>query len=139
MPTEALLARIWAEILGLEQVGIHDNFFALGGHSLLATQAVVRMRDALGVALPLRSLFEAPSVAALAARVASEHSAEAAAAPSIRPVASEHGAEAAAAPPIRPVTRGGPLPLSFAQQRLWFLYQLDRGNPAYAMAAAVQL
>jgi amino acid adenylation domain-containing protein len=67
--TEKVLAGLWAEILGLEQIGIQDNFFALGGHSLLATQVISRMRDAFRIALPLRSLFESPTVAGLAERL----------------------------------------------------------------------
>jgi len=66
-PTEEVLARIWAELLGLEQVGIHDNFFELGGHSLLATQVVTRIQDMLNVPIPLRVFFEMPTIAGLAA------------------------------------------------------------------------
>jgi acyl carrier protein len=68
-PGEQSIAKIWAEVLKLEKVGIHDNFFELGGHSLLATQVISRLRDAFRVDLPLRSLFESPTVAALAERV----------------------------------------------------------------------
>jgi acyl carrier protein len=67
------LAKIWAEVLSLDQVGIHDNFFDLGGHSLLATQVISRMRDAFQVELPLRGLFETPTVAGLAAQVAQKN------------------------------------------------------------------
>jgi hypothetical protein len=68
-PTEEALARIWCEVLDLKQVGVHDNFFELGGHSLLATQAVSRTRDAFGIDIGLRALFEAPSIARLASIV----------------------------------------------------------------------
>src|SRR5439155_11287711 len=69
-PVEEALARIWAEVLRVDQIGVNDNFFALGGHSLLATQLIARMHDAFEVDLPLRSLFEAPTVAGLAAAIA---------------------------------------------------------------------
>ena len=118
-----MLAGIWAEVLGLDRVGVHDDFFDLGGHSLLATQVVSRLRDAFAVELPLRMLFEAPTVAALAERVE----------------AARHGGRARSAPPIRRVERSGPLPLSFAQQRLWFLDQLEPGSPSYNIPLAVRL
>ncbi|HEX6911205.1 MAG TPA: amino acid adenylation domain-containing protein, partial [Longimicrobium sp.] len=118
-PAEERLAALFAEILGLERVGIHDDFFALGGHSLLAMRAVTRVRDELGVELGVRALFESPTVAGLAPRV------DACAA----------GRDA----PIGAVDRDRPLPLSFAQQRLWFIQQLDPANTAYNMAAAVRL
>ncbi|HEX2092675.1 MAG TPA: amino acid adenylation domain-containing protein, partial [Longimicrobiaceae bacterium] len=123
-PLEERLAAIWAEVLGVGRVGVEDDFFALGGHSLLATRVVPRVRDTLVVDLPLRALFEAPTVARLA------EWAERAGA------AVEGGA---AAPPIPPVPREGPLPLSFAQQRLWFLDRMDPGNPFYNLPTALRL
>jgi amino acid adenylation domain-containing protein len=122
-PTEEAVARIWAELLDLPAVGVLDNFFALGGHSLLATQVVSRLRQSFGVALPVRTLFEQPTVAALAASVTAEL----------------RRGTAAALPPIRPVGRDQPLPLSFAQQRLWFIAQLEPGSPVYNVPAAVRL
>jgi amino acid adenylation domain-containing protein len=125
---EGLLAGIWEEVLGRERVGVHDDFLALGGHSLLATQVVSRVRRLLRVELPVRRLFEAPTVAELA-RVVAETAAEA------RP-----GGAAGEAPPILPVPRDGrPLPLSFAQQRLWFIDQLRPGSSAYNVPAAVRI
>ena len=119
-PVEELLAGIWAEVLGLERVGTRDHFFALGGHSLLATRVVSRIREAFGVEVPLRRLFEMPTVAELA-RVVRE---------------SRAGVEA---PPILPVSRDVFLPLSFAQQRLWLLDQLEPGSAVYNMPFAVRL
>ncbi|HVR98785.1 MAG TPA: amino acid adenylation domain-containing protein, partial [Thermoanaerobaculia bacterium] len=119
---EELLAGIWAEVLGLGRVGVHDDFFALGGHSLLATQVVSRVRAVLGVELPLRALFESPTVAGLGQ--------------SLRTVRESGEGQA---PPIAPVPRDGDLPLSFAQQRLWFLDQLEPGSAAYNMPLAVRL
>ncbi|MDQ2693850.1 MAG: AMP-binding protein, partial [Pseudomonadota bacterium] len=118
-PTEARLAAIWAEVLGV-RVGVHDDFFALGGHSLLATQVVARIREALPVEPPLRLLFEAPTVAGLAARL-------------------EALEERQEGPPLLPVPRQGDLPVSFAQQRLWFLDQLEGPSATYNIAAALRL
>jgi len=119
---QELLAELWAEVLGLDRVGIEDDFFELGGHSLLATQLVSRVRAHLGVALPLRTLFEAPTVAALAARL------------DIEPAGS--GPEE---PPLVPVPRVGDLPLSFSQQRLWFIDQWEHGSPFYNVPVAMRL
>ncbi len=117
---EEIIAGIWASVLGLEQVGIHQNFFDLGGHSLLATQVIARINEALRVDLPLSYLFESPTVAALAERITPESSA--------------HYAQ-----PIERVTRDGALPLSFAQQRLWFLDQLEPGSAAYHVPILIRL
>ncbi|MET0399988.1 MAG: amino acid adenylation domain-containing protein, partial [Longimicrobiaceae bacterium] len=119
---EEVLAGIWAEVLKTERVGVEESFFDLGGHSLLATQVISRVRQAFGVEVPLRALFEAPTVAALAARVEELR-----------------GAGVSPAPPIERVPRGGALPLSFAQQRLWLVDRLEPGSAAYNMAAALRL
>jgi amino acid adenylation domain-containing protein/FkbH-like protein len=122
-PAEELVAGIWAEVLKLERVGIHDDFFDLGGHSLNATQVVSRVREAFKVEMPLRALFESPTVEALARTIASLKRHD---------LASE-------IPPVVPVPRDRNLPLSFAQQRLWFLDQLDPGNPLYNVPRAIRL
>ncbi|HEX7239101.1 MAG TPA: amino acid adenylation domain-containing protein, partial [Longimicrobiaceae bacterium] len=119
---EEVVAGIWAEVLGVERVGVGENFFDLGGHSLLATRAVSRIREVLSVELPLRALFEAPTVAGLAERVEALRRAG-------QPVL----------PPVVPVERTGALPLSFAQERLWFLDRLQPGSAFYNIPAAVRL
>ncbi len=122
-PVEELLAGIWEEVLRVERVGARDDFFALGGHSLLATQVVSRVRASLGVELPLQRLFEAPTVAGLARAV--------------EEVRRER--EGLALPPIVRVPRGSFFPLSFSQERMWFLNQLDPGTSAYNLPQALRL
>ena len=122
-PTEEILSGIWAEVLGVEQVGVDDNFFELGGHSLLATQVISRVREAFGIELRLRSLFEQASVRGLAALVET----------------ALRGGEAQRSERIGRVSREEALPLSYAQQRLWFLDQLEPGNPFYNIPLAVRL
>jgi amino acid adenylation domain-containing protein len=118
-PEEELLAGIWTSILGIKPVGIHDNFFELGGHSLLATQVVSRIRDTFSIELPLRHLFESPTIAGLSEHLQTTRRDE--------------------LPPITPFNRESSLPLSFAQQRLWFLNQLEEKKATYNMFAAVRL
>jgi amino acid adenylation domain-containing protein len=103
--TERRLAELWCEILGKSQIGSTEDFFAIGGHSLLATQVISRVRDIFGVDLPLRTLFEGPTIADLARRIELSCS-----------VSFDR---------FQPIERTGRLPLSFAQQRFWFLEQLE--------------
>jgi amino acid adenylation domain-containing protein len=121
--TEETLAGIWRQVLNLSRVGIHEIFFELGGHSLLATQVTSRVREAFGVELPLRNVFEFPTIATLAEQIEKL----------------QRTTTRLQAPPIRPVPRDGALPLSFAQQRLWFLEQLEPGSAAYNIPDAYRL
>ena len=122
-PVEEILAGIWEMVLHRENVGIHDNFFDLGGHSLLATQIVSRVRNALNADLPLRALFEAPTVAELAARIA-------------------RAGKSLRAPQIPEALTALPddaQQLSFAQERMWFLEQFDSGSPAHQALFGLRL
>ncbi len=118
-PVEEAVAAVWAAVLGRERIGRFERFFELGGHSLLAARVVARLREALGLDLPLTALFDAPTVAGLALRIAA--------------------ARAAAEAPLVPVPRDRPLPLSFAQHRLWFLDRLEPGSPLYNVPIAFAL
>ncbi|HEY0514542.1 MAG TPA: amino acid adenylation domain-containing protein [Thermoanaerobaculia bacterium] len=120
-PAEELVAGIWSEVLGLPRVSRTAHFFDLGGHSLLATQVATRLREALGIEIPVRTLFQAATVAELAAAVAAALAA----------------GDFAAAPPILPVPRQGDLPLSFAQERLWLIDRMTPGRTAYNIALAL--
>jgi amino acid adenylation domain-containing protein len=122
-PTEEKMARIWAEVLEVDRVGINDNFFNLGGHSLLATQIISRLCEAFGIKnLPLRALFESPTISGLAETIeATAHK------------------DQSTPPPIPRADRSKGLALSYAQQRLWFLHQLRPSSPAYNVSSAVRL
>ncbi|MCP3468049.1 amino acid adenylation domain-containing protein (plasmid) [Bradyrhizobium sp. CCGUVB23] len=120
---ETALAQIWAELLGLERVGRHDNFFELGGHSLLAVRLLSRVSQAVGLALPLTTLFAKPVLADLAESIVDE--------------LSRSGPQEL--PAIVAVSREEPLVLSFAQQRLWFLAQLDETGTHYHVPLAWRL
>ncbi len=121
---EELLTQIWIEVLNVEPIGRNDNFFELGGHSLLGTQLVSRIREAFEVEIELTSLFEAPTVAGLAQLVEAELS---------------EGQTTAGVPPLEKADRAAELPLSFAQQRLWFLAQLEPESSVYNISTALRL
>jgi amino acid adenylation domain-containing protein len=132
---EAALAEIWSAVLGVTGIGVHDDFFALGGHSLTAGRVLAHVRATLGVDLPLRAMFEAPTVAALAQRVTL-----------LRPLAGFGGQAArmasdatSNAPALVRIDRTGPLPLSFAQERLWFLHQLAPASAEYNIPIAYRI
>jgi amino acid adenylation domain-containing protein len=119
-PEQELLAGIWADVLDVERIGIFDNFFELGGHSLLATQVISRVRDTFSVELPLLILFKFPTISGLSKHLkVSRHD------PSL--------------PPITPLNQDEPRPLSFAQQRLWFLEQLEGNSATYNMPVTLRL
>lgn len=120
---EATLVQIWQEVLGLDLIGVEDNFFDLGGHSLLATQVISRVREALHTELPLRALFEAPTIAGLCEKIRAEKS------------TSPDAMRAS----VTRRNRDGDAPLSFAQERLWFLDQLEPGSTVYNSSAAIRL
>jgi amino acid adenylation domain-containing protein len=122
-PVEEILTGIWGEVLNLSDVRTDDNFFEVGGHSLLATQLISRVRETFQIELPLRSIFEEPTVTGLAAIVEREMKLN----PGIQ------------SPPILPVPRDNPLPLSFAQQRFWFLDQLEPNSAIYNIPIGVRL
>jgi amino acid adenylation domain-containing protein len=126
--TEELLAVLWTDLLGAERLSGADDFFELGGHSLLASRLAWRAREAFGVDLTVSSVFEAPTLAQMAARIERARSERRAG-----------GDDPGAGRPVHPVGRGGPLPLSPAQQALWFLDQLEPGSAAYNTSQAVEL
>ncbi len=121
---EKTLAALWCEALGLEEIGIHDDFFDSGGHSLSATRVMARTRSLCGIEFPVRVLFECPTIAAFAKRVYQHR---------------DRGVVTTRAAPLIPVPRDGTIPLSFAQQRLWFLDQLEPGSSAYNVPIALRL
>src|SRR5689334_22798818 len=120
---EEVLSGIWSAVLGVEKVGVDDNFFELGGHSLLATQVVSRVREAFRVDLPLSDVFERATVRASAAMIE----------------ARMRGGNELVDEPIRVVPRSEVLPLSFAQQRLWFLDQMEPGTATYNIPIGIRL
>ncbi|HEY0782317.1 MAG TPA: condensation domain-containing protein, partial [Thermoanaerobaculia bacterium] len=122
-PVEEVLAGIWSHLLHVGRIGRRDSFFELGGHSLMASRVTSRVAEAFGVELPLRALFEAPTVAALAKRVESALA----------------GGDSRPAPPLVRSARTEASPLSFAQERLWFLDQLEPGSALYNLPAALRL
>ncbi|UXI65931.1 non-ribosomal peptide synthetase [Tahibacter amnicola] len=121
--TEMALAQIWRDLLGIERIGRHDSFFELGGHSLLAIRLLSRLPQAFGVEVPLATLFAHTTLESLAGVIAA----------AVTPT------DASALAPIAPVSRAQPLPLSYAQQRLWFLAQFDGGSAAYHIPLALRL
>ncbi|MEU3026955.1 amino acid adenylation domain-containing protein [Streptomyces incarnatus] len=116
---EETLAGVWSDVLGIEDIGVHDNFFDLGGNSILSVRAVSRMRAALGMTLPPRILFDTPTIAGLTASLAPDETDE--------------------DPAIPVVPRAGALPMSYGQQRLWFLEDFDPGSAEYHTATAMRL
>jgi amino acid adenylation domain-containing protein len=121
-PVEEVLTSIWSQVLGIDKVGVEDNFFELGGHSLLATQAISRIRETFQIEIPLQQLFETPNISGLAESIET----------------ALIGGEKRLLPPIESLgqEKAG---LSFAQQRIWFLTQLDPDSPAFNISSGAHL
>lgn len=122
-PTELKLAEIWAEVLGAGRVGTQDNFFEFGGHSLLATQVISRIIERMEVTVPVRSIFETPTIAGLAERIDNELGLD----------------EPIKQLPLERVSRSGDLPISHAQQRLWFVDRMISNGEVYNIPAVIRL
>jgi non-ribosomal peptide synthetase component F len=122
-PVEEAVCGIWREVLKLERVGVTDNFFELGGHSLLATRVIAQLRDVFEIELSLRALFEAPTVSELAERIED----------------ARYEGRGVVLPSLTVQPRPERMPLSYAQERLWFLDQLGLAGSAYNIAAALRL
>ncbi|MFL1551428.1 non-ribosomal peptide synthetase [Pseudomonas sp. D47] len=122
-PLQQQIAAIWREVLGLPRIGLSDDFFALGGHSLLATQIISRTRQACDVELPLRTLFEASELGAFAEQVG------------LIQASGQRNQQTA----IAKVDRSAPVPLSYSQQRMWFLWQMEPDSPAYNVGGMARL
>ena len=121
--TETAIAEVWKGVLGIPKLGLHDNVFELGAHSLAATRAAVRIGKAIGMQIPLRAIFENPTVAALAAWFGKARN---------EVVVEEE------LPELQRAERGREVPLSFAQRRMWFLDQLDPGSVSYTVPNSIQ-
>ena len=121
-PVEVIIASIWGKLLGTSRIGLHDNFFALGGHSLLATQLAARLRQVFSIELPLSAIFEEPTLAAL-----------------VETVERARQQQKQAPRPIEPAPEADNYPLAFAQQRMWFLNQMEPDSPFYNITGAVRI
>ncbi|SDZ38329.1 amino acid adenylation domain-containing protein, partial [Thermoactinomyces sp. DSM 45892] len=122
-PVEELIASVWSQVLGVSNIGAQDSFFELGGHSLLATQVVSRLQEAFQIELPLRELFEHSTVETLARRIGQLR----------------QGDQKRELPPLVPVERGEAIPLSYAQQRLWFIDRFTPNSALYNIPAVLRL
>jgi amino acid adenylation domain-containing protein/non-ribosomal peptide synthase protein (TIGR01720 family) len=121
--TQQQIAAIWREVLGVPRIGLRDDFFELGGHSLLATRIISRVRQACNIDLPLRTLFEASELGAFADQVE----------------AIQALGNGSSQQPIAQVDRSQPVPLSYSQQRMWFLWQMEPDSPAYNVGGMARL
>ena len=122
-PSEEVIAAVWSEVLRRDGIGVEDNFFEIGGHSLLATQIASRLREHFRIPVAVRTVFETPTIAELAKRLDIARREEQGLVP----------------PPITPVPRGGALPLSYAQERLWVLDQMEPNSPLYNIPRSLRI
>lgn len=131
---EHQIAEVWQSVLGLKAIGVYDNFWELGGHSVLATQVVSRLKEKFHIPLPLRALFETPTIEKLGETVRLQTESAGS-----RTLSGPLAGTEAQTTPIRRVDRNGKLALSYGQERLWFIHQLDPENVAYNIPSAVRI